>query len=1154
MSTPSSLYAEKIYSEHPLVLWSLDDKLDYISLISEQQRNIVGLWNIDNATATSESEYIIQPFESSELTKIKVSPTEGTFTEAYLISPNIINVSNLADVGSFSIGTHFNSNSIFLETISIGYEYTDPSTLEIIQNLKTFKGNPYQQWAFISETFETPNVNAQIRIVIKITVFEGSESVEDNIFYFNGLTFGQLNEEFNAISFGINKITVPSDVSLFYGLEAVEATAYGITENSGYYIIRDNSLTCKNTSVPLVYGSSGITKLIPDISPQLIIPGQGFLNKKGQHNDYTVEFWTRIRSNTKEPFKIFGPIGSTDGLYVENGFLTLVIGDQFASHFVSEWFRPMLIHIRLIKNSASLLVNGEEVLSLSFNTLDLLLPEELDEFGKNQDWLYFASSINVEPVEIDCIAIYSYQVPIVVAKRRWVYGQGVNSPEAINSSYGGTTAFIDYAFANYSSNYNYPDFAKWDQGSFDNLTTTETTLRTPEYSLPEISIGNKTLKNLYDDNKEIQEQESGALTSNKFLSFRPNNSWNSVESYINFTKFNFLLNQVDSIYGVFSSGNLSSNEILFKIYNEINDDYFLIHKDNNLIKYSLTVNNETEVLFDTDPILANELFSVGINIDKLSNFSTANISAFFGNIDSLKIYVAGDDSGNFTFTGKIYSIGLTTEQNTKEINQFIDSSGFIFPDHGQELIDHTASYTILPSLSYEKYFLDIGVSGYWQDYLPLSYFAKFVKNSEGDFFYDIDFLQFNVGYPTIKNLVEESGEIDLVYNTEDSQVKSYVTFQRTENGANSVSLFENNEGLSIEKIINADDNAEWETTRFEIIDNTIIYPPKTINFDKLSLVYSLEFKSRGILTKPILIDRLQIASQCLNDNSFNSVGTRFGLDLFPYKRNGIYYDYKTKNPFSIYKQTTPYLYLNGRSGIEVRGKIDTSESRGLSLPINKEISSEYKVSAMQLWIMYDREEFTDFAIELFEINYKGKSIKFHIVANSTLQDRGRIFALDENNKEYTSLSYYLNGNLVREPVISLNEWASVGISFPTPLSFNSYLGSINITGPAIFNNIAYYQSNSLMEIQQTLTRKWIQVLRDGVETLDWNFWQDNFTWDGMLNVGSTEFYSIDPSDIYNTYIGNNKIIIDDGQGLVYRPEKLKVYTGIEWSSSVSTPV
>ena len=53
MSIPSNLYAEKIFSEHPLALWALDDKLDYVSLISESQRNILGLWSKTNCTAYS---------------------------------------------------------------------------------------------------------------------------------------------------------------------------------------------------------------------------------------------------------------------------------------------------------------------------------------------------------------------------------------------------------------------------------------------------------------------------------------------------------------------------------------------------------------------------------------------------------------------------------------------------------------------------------------------------------------------------------------------------------------------------------------------------------------------------------------------------------------------------------------------------------------------------------------------------------------------------------------------------------------------------------------------------------------------------------------------------------------------------------------------
>ena len=51
MSNPSNLYAEKIFSEHPLVLWALDDEADYISLISEQQRDIESQWVVNGGTA-----------------------------------------------------------------------------------------------------------------------------------------------------------------------------------------------------------------------------------------------------------------------------------------------------------------------------------------------------------------------------------------------------------------------------------------------------------------------------------------------------------------------------------------------------------------------------------------------------------------------------------------------------------------------------------------------------------------------------------------------------------------------------------------------------------------------------------------------------------------------------------------------------------------------------------------------------------------------------------------------------------------------------------------------------------------------------------------------------------------------------------------------
>jgi hypothetical protein len=302
------------------------------------------------------------------------------------------------------------------------------------------------------------------------------------------------------------------------------------------------------------------------------------------------------------------------------------------------------------------------------------------------------------------------------------------------------------------------------------------------------------------------------------------------------------------------------------------------------------------------------------------------------------------------------------------------------------------------------------------------------------------------------------------------------------------------------------------------------------------------------------LNKLQLTSQAFNNNSSNPVGTRFGVDLFPYKKNGIYFDYKTKNPFSIYKESTPYLYLTKTSGLEVRGELNVLENRGLSLPINKELATSYKVSAMQLWLRYDQDVFPETATEIFEINHKDGTLRFYIQANSSSMDRARVFVLNENGIEYNGVAFYLNGNLVREPVLSLKEWSSIGISFLTSLVYNSYLGNINITGPVLFNNLAYYQANSLQEVESRTFRPWIKVLTDGITTFDWQFWRNNFNWEGMLVIGSSEFYGINPLDIYKTYIGTNKIIVDDGEGLVYQPEKLKIYSEIEWSSTIATPV
>jgi hypothetical protein len=1197
MSNPSNLYAEKIYSEHPTVLWALDDQLDYVSLLTETQRRIYSGWTITNGSATSGISVLNEPFQSSATTVLEGIVPVGLTNVITCISPEILNISSLDEnLNTFCFGSFFYSNSAYVSSIEIGYEYTDTTTSNIVQKLKKFDTSIFQNWSFISETFEIPNENTNLRLVLKVTMLQGGSLPSDYQIYFNGLSLGQWSEQFNTKSLGVVSSTFPSSINLTTSNTVISAAPYGLSSDEAYYLVNEKTLLAKNYGIPLVFGASNVTQLKPNQVglPSIIFPGKGFLNESGRYKEYTVEFWTKINSNSYEPKRIFGPISSQDGLYVESGFLTLVVGDNFGSHFVGEWFRPMLIHIRFIRNLVSVLVNGEEVISFDIDSETLNLPSILDlENNKENDWLGFYSYEDVTPIEIDSFAIYSYQVTTTVAKRRWVYGQGVISSESIDSSYGGTSAFIDYPFADYTSNYSYPNLASWQQGTFDNLATTSTSLTTPQYSLPEVFLDTKTIQELYSDCKLVQ---SG---NNKFITFRPNETWNNVNAYINFSRFNILADQIHSIYGVFEieEEDLSS-QTLFKIYNTLTGNFFSIKKDGPNIDYYLTYNGIEEEFYSISSFTVGEPIAVGIQIQTLIDYFGGNIAAFFGNQNGLKFYVGGDESGDLTFTGKIYSVGLSTSLNALLVSSHFNDQGIAIVEDGQELIDHTASYTLLPTQAYGQFFLDIGVSGYWEDYMPLSYFAQYVTNDVGNQYYDLDFLQFNIGYPApskfdeietteswtyqeLKNKystpiqktysvldnslysgwnnyedISQNALKYFNYDTSNASIKSYITFQYVQDGANA--LKENFTSTISPKengIIDMDEYPGWLTTKFEVVDNTLIYPTKSIDFNDLAIVYHLEFNIRSVLTKPVLLKKLELASQAFNDNSFNPIGTRFGVELFPYKRSGFYYDYKSKNPFSIYKGSTPYLYLNKTSGIQVRGDFEPLINRGISMPVNKTNANNYRVSAMQIWFKYDDMLFSNTEVELFEINYKKDTIKFYIVANSENGTRGKIYARNSSDdSEFNGLSYYINGNLVREPVVGLSDWSVLGIVFNNALMFDSYLGGINLNGPATFNNIAYYQANNLQQVQNTINRSWFRVQEEGLTSFDWQYWSNNFTWEGVLVVSSTEAYGVNPVDIYNTYLGTNKIIIDDQDGMTLNPEQLTVYNDPVWSNIVSTPL
>lgn len=1237
MSTPSNLYAEKVFSEHPTGLWALDDQADYISLLSEPQRDLSN-WTIVGGTYQNYTQSVDEPFINSYVGKITATPTENESASIIAVSNDVMNLTDLNQyLKTFSVGVYFYSESAYIAGFEIGYQYTDTTSGQEIRHLKNYDTIINSNWIFISETFDTPPDDTNLKLVFKINFIGGSET--EDVFLVNGISLGQWSEEFASTSLGIEPIDIPSTI-LIAPQKGIIAKCYGLQELNAYYLVSDNMIKAKNSGIPIVYGTSGLTTIYPNGAlPSLIVPGVGLLNEAGKFKQYTFETWLRINSYSNDRKRIIGPIASEDGIYVDGPSIGLKIGDQYKAYYVGEWTRPMLVHMRIGKNTGSLLINGQEVISLSYLTEDLYLPDMISN-EKDQDWIGFYAYEDIYPIEIDCVGIYPYIVSASVAKRRFIFGQGVDIPENINTSYSGTSVFIDYSFADYTSNYSYPKIGSWGQGFGDNLSLTDRSLSVLSHPLPEINLSSKTQEELFIDCELVQ-----SLDTRKFFSFRPNSSWNSISGYLFFKNFDFIKTPVSALYGCFRLPTTSSsNQTLIRIEKENTNNYFLIKLLNSQISYIINYRGVEEIIYE--PLLAEpgELVDVGINIPAFVSRFGNRASEFFGSLSDLRMYIGGDKDGESTFTGKIYNIGLCTAYNFQKIrllfneigvpiwnedlfgvyqnNQLIDIDGGLdttsMPASGgltdsvnggisgggvivleeDSLLDHIATYTILPEITFNVYKLAISSSGYWEDQLPLTYFAESVLDKRGDQYFDIDFIQFNIDYPvpsktiaietkpqswTYAELSEEYGlpvqraytsldnylftgyndyedlknkvAKDYRYDTDGALVKSYVTFQYTELGANQTSFyFTKTERPSRNGVLIPGN--DWMTTKYEVVDNMIIYPPTGVDFNDLSIVTHIDINVKDSETKNVSIKKLSYASQALNESDASPIGTRFGTSIYPYTKTGIYYNFKKNNPFSIYTGSSPYLYLTKTSGVQLRGKYDPLVNRGLSIPINESRSEGFKAIAMQMAIRFDGDYFPYAPTQIFEIQSKDSYIKFYMVANDPSGRRAKIYAIDANTGlVQNGIGFYWNGKVVKEPVITLQEWGFLGISFSNSLNFSFFEGALRLTGPLLFNSISYYQSTNLQEVQNVSERPWFRVKVLGSYPLDWEFWDSpSFNWNNVLVLSETSYYGVDPSNVYKSYTGTNKIIVDDDRPVRFNEYAYTVFTDVNWNQFVQDPV
>ena len=1144
MTTSLNLYATKVFSEHPLSLWPLDEEAGYLSLRTTDDFNDLSMWDVSGATEIAESEVTSTipnlPVQEGPMGYLNIF--RGTTGNGGLIkfdAGNAMSPLQQSDVnqsmGSIAFGMYVFTPDRAVD-VRAGLSYTGPGGQEEI--LKATRVDPVvsvparsrKLWAFVSFTFDLPETFSDMNPFFELSYQDTGLDYDVSI---TGLTLGQWAEEFNSESLGAETSPFPSNIPLTVNtsnLSVVEAKPYGLQGESGYYVVENNKLLSKNRGMPLVFGSSGATSVYPGSEgiPSLILPGGGFLNQAGKNIQSTFEFWTKIQSNSTVERKIFGPLFSEDGMYVSKHLLKFKIGKSSGSYAVGEWDRPMLVSLRKGIDTISVLINGEQVLSMSI---------EADSFpASDKDWLGFFAYDDIPMVSLECPALYPYEVPSIVQKRRFVYGQGVEYPTSIGGLNHTSIVSFDYSVSNYAKNVSYPKTNTWSSGISENLNADTDSLSLPEYPLPRLY-----LKEDFDWTEEMQ---SAFLESDPGFSVDPSGN-GSKNGYFYFGNLSFLNQTPQAMFGVFRTTSESTDkEILFKIRNDISAEELLIYLEGGKVNYSLS-SLDTPVFYQQDGPEIGVNFVAGLDFVSAQSFG-GKVAAFLSTVQSCKIFIAGDPSYTSTFSGNILRVAICSENNLKKFTNVFANNGLATdPSNASSsnMLDQNASYTLVGKKTLGSFGLDIATQSSWEDYAPLSYFAKYVDNANNEKYQALDFLQFNVDYVKIKKF------LDGKYDTSSMPVKTYVSFSYLKDSLGADR--QNIEGLDASGIV--EPGSEWKTTKYEVLNDTIIKFPIGVDKFSLAINFSIEINSDGILTDNVGIRFLEFASQALG-NQPNKINTVFGAEVIPYKRSGLYFEYKAVSPFSISKESSPYLHLTGTSGLKPRVPFTNAGLEGVSMPINKNKADFFKIDLFQMSIRYDEPTFPTSPVQLFELQGPNDYIRFYLVADSNTQLRGQVYAIDSNNSTLRSdIVFYVDGVVTKRPILNSRSWTTLSFSFLDSLDFSDSAGALRITSPILFDNVSFYQNSQIDDVQRFSFRQWSAV-RSGIDTtFDWQDWQDS-TWQEVLFLAESDAILSDAQQIYKTFTGTNSFIFDSSSKLVVNNYRSSVYKDLAWDSLIITPV
>jgi hypothetical protein len=931
-------------------------------------------------------------------------------------------------------------------------------------------------------------------------------------------------------------------------VNAYEAETYNYTGTTGYYISSKTS----NASFPMIYGSSNATSA--GSQGAIILPAFGFLNSTGKYNTYTFETWLKIgnvnTSDIKKLISCFIDYASesddSNGLYFNDTSFILRVGNNYGTHYIKDFNKPMLLQLIYSPKSLSLIVNGESLIEL------LLSPEDILNLRTTDNYIMLSNAY------YDTATIYNYQIDRNQATTNYVQGLQKNFPNEMISKYDGQGFHVDYQFEKSSNQIKFPNSLSgytWTKAVKNNIDTKELAISNKQYPLPKFNFSNST------GSQEILE----AAGTFRFKT----STWSTAEANIRFESMNILENE--KVKGFYLDGTYTSlpatQETIFKIIDKKSKNYFRIAIDSSDIYYYFrwgTAVSETELRKESLPAIngANYNFLAGIDIDTfVKNYPVTR--QFFTNTSELVVYVGGEEtlSANTTLTASISSVKFLNFINLKQKTALVNPSGvFVYPSNG--VITNTISSQNAILGSYEldlynnttlgKHYFTVATSGYWKTHIPLQSLARYTRDSAGVQKYSLDFIQFNIDYAAPLTKVQVGGNWIFDTIVSSPYLKTYITFEKASAIYKEDSYFTTQVSPNINRVVNpvtVDANDfSWLNYKYQVVDDFIIYLPSNIDISNYYILISIEISIPDTLYNKIEVKSLELEPKTLFTTPSVPNPIRLAKDsgkLEPYTytivSNNPVYNYRTKNPYIVNKQTQQYLQLSRQSGLRLVGDYTVGEYRGLKYKVNESgLDPTYNISALQLFTYYEglatrsgstitKNYFSSTPVEIFQIESKTKNIKFYITSTTPGVDTetGRIYSVTDTGVIDDNIQYSVNGVVSANPQIKANEWTCLGIVFIDKLIFDSYDGYIAFTGPISFDNVSFYQLITENNIQSLVPRTWNNILNTigNTSTYTWNSWISNI-WNDLTVTGTVSTSAIGMPTLYNIFVGTNRLLSD----------------------------